>query len=286
MGERAPAWVVPAMRAGYMARGAVYGLIGVLALRAAWSGAPAEGAPGALRELYYQGPGPVVLWAIAGGFFGFAAWGLMAAVMDLDCRGRSAKGIIARVDLAATGLLYLAVGYFVGDIAATGSGGSGDGRERLTAWVLSLPSGGWIVILIGVGFIVAGFWSGYKALSEKYRERLRDSDVVERLDPVCKFGWIGFGVVIAILGGFLIWAGWTLDPSKSGGLEDAFASVRRAAFGRILLGALAVGLIAFAIECFVEAAYRVVPARDGADAPTLAGRIRARAEAERKAAAL
>ena len=35
--------------------------------------------------------------------------------------------------------------------------------------------------------------------------------------------------------------------------------VQQAAFGRILLGLLGIGMICFAIYCLLEAAYRVIP---------------------------
>lgn len=272
----APAWVVPLMRAGYVARGIVFGLIGFLALHAAWIGGYAEGAEAALGSLTDESFGIPLLWAIAAGAFCFAAWSLLATSMDLDCRGTNARGILARIDFAATGLLYAAIGVFVAEMAATGysTGNEEDSREQSTAWLLSLPAGGWIVIGVGAGFIGAGFWFGYKALAGKYRERLRDTPMVEWLDPVCRFGWTAYGVVIVILGGFLIWAGWTLDPSRAGGFAEAFAVVREAVFGRILLLVVGFGFIAFAIECFVEAVYRIVPARHGT-VGTLASRRQA-----------
>ena len=275
MNGPAPAWVVPAMRAGFAARAVVFGLIGWLALRAAWRGGYAQGPEEALRSLTDEQLGEPLLWAIAVGAFGFAIWCLMAAALDLDCRGGDARGIFARLDFAGTGLIYIAIGVFIGQLAATGLGGGGgedEARERGAAWLLSLPAGGWIVIAVGLGFIAAGLWFGYKGLAGKYRERLRDTPMVERLDPVCKFGWTAYGLVIVILGGFLVWAGWTLDPTRAGGFAEAFALVREAVFGRVLLGVLAFGFMAFAIECLVEAAYRVVPARHGLDAPTLATR--------------
>lgn len=274
MNGPARAWVVWAMRAGYLARAVVFGLVGWLALRAAWAGGYAEGPGEALATLTDETLGTPLLWALAGGAFGFAAWCLTAAVLDADCRGRGWAGIFARVDYAGSALLYIVIGTFVGDLARTGfsSGGDEDTRERGTAWLLALPAGGWIVIAVGVAFIAAGLWFGYKGVAGKYRERLRDTDMVDRLDPVCQFGWIAYGTVVVILGGFLIWAGWTLDPSRAGGFGEAFRVVREAAFGRALLAVLAAGFIAFAVECLVEAIYRVVPVRHGRDASTLATR--------------
>lgn len=275
----APAWVVPAMRAGYLARAVVFGLIGFLAVRAAWHGGYAEGPEAALLSVTDDFFGRPLLWAVATGAVGFALWCLTAAILDLDCRGTGASGVFARVDFVATGLLYVVVALFVGQLAWTGiglPGGDEESRERGTAWLLALPGGGWIVIGVGIGFIAAGLWFAYKGLAGRYRERLRDTPLVERLDLVCMSGWTAYGFVIVILGAFLVWAGWTLDPTRAGGFAEAFALVRGAAFGRVALGVLGFGFIAFAIECLVEAAYRIVPARHGTDAPTLAARRRAR----------
>ena len=272
MQPTAPAWVVPVMRAGYLARGIVYGLIGFFAVHAAWLGGHAEGAEEALVALTDESLGIPLLWVIAAGAFCFALWCLLAAAMDLDRRGTGAAGIFARTDFAGTGLLYIVIAVFVGQLAHRGytTGGEEQGREEGTAWLLALPAGGWIVIAIGLGFIAAGLWFGYKAFAGRYRERLRSTPMVERLDAVCRFGWTANGTVIVILGGFLVWAGWTLDPSRAGGFAEAFAIVRQGALGRILLLILGCGFVAFAVECFVEAAFRIVPAYHGADFPTLA----------------
>ena len=262
--------VGPLMRAGYLARAVVYGLIGFLAARAAWMGGPVEGAEEALVSLTDESFGRPLLWAIAGGAFGFALWSVLAAWLDLDRRGRGLWGVFARADFALTGAIYTVIGVLVAQLASSyggAGGGEGEAREEGTAWLLSLPAGGWIVIALGFGFVGAGVWFGYKAFAGRYRERLRRTRMVERLDPVCKFGWSAYGVVIAILGGFLIWAGWTMDPSRAGGFAEAFLLVRNAAFGRVLLLVLAFGFIAFAVECLVEAVYRVVPVRGGAVNP-------------------
>ena len=50
-------------------------------------------------------------------------------------------------------------------------------------------------------------------------------------------------------------------------------AVRAQPFGRIMLGALAIGLVGFAIYCFAEARYRIVPRCASPDTKTLAGRF-------------
>lgn len=279
MNERAPAWVVPVMRAGYGARGVVYILVGGLALLAAWRGGQAEGAEGALSTLSGGGWGSLVLWAVAIGLFCYAVWRWIASWMDLERRGADAKGIIGRLGLVATGVIHASLGIYVVQLAMTGSGGGsgGESQQRWTAWLMSQPFGRWIVVAIGAVVIGAGIYYAWKGIAEKYKERLRWTQTVERLDPVCKLGFVAYGFVIAMVGGFLLWAGWTHDPSEAGGLEQAFATVRQAAFGRVLLGLLGIGVLSFAIENFIEAIYRVVPARAGADVTTLAAHARQQA---------
>lgn len=284
MADQAPAWVVPVMRAGYAARGVVYVLVGFLALRAAWGGGQAEGAQGALASIHDAGWGTLVLWAVAAGLFCYAAWRLIDAWLDLDRHGTDAKGLVARGGLVVTGLLHAALGVYVIHLVMVGgtgaSGGEGEGQERWTAWLLAQPFGRWIVMAIGVAVIGAGAYYAYKGIAGKYKERLRYTRTVERLEVACKAGLIAQGVVVGLVGIFLLWAGWTADPSEAGGLDQAFETVRQAAFGRVLLALLALGMIGFAIENFIEAAFRVVPAHSGAGVATLASRARTSLEAQ------
>ncbi len=283
MPDRAPAWVVPVMRAGYTARGIVYILVGALAMLAAWHGGQAEGTKGALSSLTGKTWGMALLWVIGIGFFCYAAWRVIAAWMDLERHGTEAKGIVARLGMLATAVIHAALGIYVIQLVMGSGGGTDDSQsqEDWTAWLLSQPFGRWIVMAIGLVVIGAGIYYAYKGVAEKYKEHLRWTETVERLDPLCKLGFVAYGLVIAMIGGFLLWAGWTSDPSEAGGLDQAFATVRQAAFGRVLLGVLGLGVIGFAIENFIEAVYRVVPARAGADVTTLATRARMGAARQR-----
>ncbi len=275
MPDRAPAWVVPVMRAGYSARGVVYVLVGALAILAAWRGGRAEGAKGALSSLNGSGWGSALLWVIAIGLFCYAVWRLIAAWMDLERRGSEAKGIFARLGLVATGVIHAALGVYVVQLAARGFGsGGGSSQREWTAWLMSKPFGQWLVVAVGLAVVGAGIYYAWKGIAEKYKEHLRWTRAVERLDWLCKFGFVCYGLVIAIVGCFLVWAGWTHDPSEAGGLQQALSTVHEAAFGQVLLGLLGLGVLGFATENFIEAMYRVVPARAGADITTLAARAR------------
>lgn len=270
MDQAISGWASVAMRAGYVARALFYGLLGFLAAHAAWLGGHAEGAEEALGLLANQTFGTAVLWTMAVGAIGFALWGALAATLDLDRRGRDAMGIFARADYALTAVIYVGLGVLIGQLAWRGYVSGEDGREKSAAWLMSLPAGSWLLLAVGVGFVAAGGWFVWKGFAAKFRERLWCTPTVERLDPFCRFGWMAYGVTVIILGGFLLWAGWTLDASRAGGFAEAFLMVRGLVFGRILLLVLGIGFMAFALECCVEAIYRFIPGPGQAGEPVSA----------------
>ncbi|MDW4499872.1 DUF1206 domain-containing protein [Sulfitobacter sp. D35] len=282
--DDAPGWVIPVMRTGYGARGVTYIILGVLAFLAAWTGGDAEGTREALAKLRDMPFGLIGLWLIALGFFCYAIWRLICAFYDLEDHGTDAKGLIARTGQTVTGLIHAGLGISVVRLAtgsSSESAGDGGGAQSATSWVLSMPFGKWIVIAVGLITIGAGIYYGWKGIAEKYKEHLRCTSLTERLDPVVKAGLIAHGVVIALIGTFLIYAGLNTDPGQAGGIGKAFDTVRSQPYGQFLLGALGIGTVAFAIYCFIEAIYRFVPRLAEPDLTSLAdaaeGRVRAAA---------
>lgn len=276
MSERAPYWVIPVMRTGYGARGAVYLVVGSLALMAAIFGGEAEGTTGALEQLRSQTWGVLALWGIGVGLLCFMVWRVIDAYMDLETYGTGLKGVVARGGQAVTGVIHGALGLWAIAMAlgiGTGSGGS----QSWTAKLLATQYGPWIMGIAGATVVGAGIYYFYKAYSGKYKSHLRRTAVMEKLDPAAKVGLVAHGVAVALIGGFVIYAAVTASPEQAGGLGKAFDTIRSMAFGRILLILLTAGLIAFAVFCFIEAVYRIVPARAGPDVKTLAKK------AERKA---
>ncbi len=278
MSDRAPAWVVPVMRAGYSARGAVYVIVGGLALSAAITGGQAEGTTDAIASLRGQPWGLALMWAIAVGMFGYMIWRLIDAWMDLECKGSDAKGIVARLGQAITGLIHGGIGISVASTAMGGGSGGEDGAQTATQKLMAMPSGPYLVMALGLVVIGAGIYYAHKGIAEKYKRDIRVTDLARKLEPVLKAGLIAQGVVIAVTGALIFYAGMTHDPAQAGGVGTALSEIRSAPYGRILMGAVAAGLIAFGIENFVEAAYRIVPRRSGDDVMTFARRAKLKAE--------
>ncbi|HEY6078966.1 MAG TPA: DUF1206 domain-containing protein, partial [Polyangiaceae bacterium] len=98
------------------------------------------------------------------------------------------------------------------------------------------------------------------AVRAKLDERLNLSSLSSAIrQPVarlCRFGIAARGVVFAITGAFLVYAAATSDPRQAKGFGDSLRALLEAPFGRVLLGSVALGLIAFGVYQLVEARYR------------------------------
>lgn len=262
-------WLKFVARLGYAARGAVYVIIGILALLAALGmGGQTTGPEGALSTLRGQPFGHVLLGAVALGLFGHAMWRFLQSVMDTDRHGHDAKGLAVRAGLFASCLAHLSLALYAASLIRDPSqGGSSEGD--FTRWLMSQPGGQIAVILVGVVTVIAGIaqiWRGFARKYEKYL--VIDETKRKALGPICSVGLIARGVVFGIVGALAIVAGVNTNPEEAKGIDGALQMLQGGAFGRILLGAVALGLIAFAAYSFVLALYRRIET-ENADIPGL-----------------
>ena len=62
-----------------------------------------------------------------------------------------------------------------------GSGGGGAQKEdRATSFALEQPLGRWLVALVGLGFIGAGLFNLYRAVTQRFRKDLKEGRWSER----------------------------------------------------------------------------------------------------------
>jgi len=52
-----------------------------------------------------------------------------------------------------------------------------------------------------------------------------------------------------------MWAAWTHDSNKSGGLDQALHKVLQQPYGHVMLAAVALGFAGYGLFCFVRARY-------------------------------
>ncbi|MGH7517155.1 MAG: DUF1206 domain-containing protein [Gemmatimonadales bacterium] len=251
-------------RAGYLAKGVVYLLIGILALQAAaGAGGSVSGPEGALLTILRQPLGRVLLGLTAVGLSGYAVWRLFCATFDPERHGNATKRLFVRAGYAASAVAHAALALEAARLAL-GMGGTGDRAESWTARLLDAPWGPWLVGAVALGVAGYGVAQIARGLGRKVEERLRLGELPpEQRRLVVRVGRIGHvarGVVFGIIGALLMRAALAHDPRGAGGLGAALQTLERQPYAPVLLGAVAVGLAAYGAYQLVKARYRVIAA--------------------------
>jgi hypothetical protein len=259
--RKASPWLVWFVRAGYAAYGVVYGVVGVLALQAAFGGSgKTTSQEGAFRSILLAPLGRVLLGLIALGLLGYALWRLFQAIFDPDGEGTDARGIASRFDHGLNGAFHLILAFTAGQLILGLGGWGGGSPDDWTARLLAQPLGRWLAGLIGAVIVGAGFYQFYAAYKANFKEELKLHEMSSREKKWARrsgrLAYAARGVVFIVIGVFLIQAALRTDPDQARGLGGALQALAMQPFGPYLLGAVALGLIAYGIFMLVVARYR------------------------------
>ena len=254
-------WVKGLARVGYLAKGIVYIIIGILAFQAAaGSGGATTDSQGALHKIAGQPFGTLLLGLVTIGLIGYAIWRLVQAALDPDNKGSDFKGVFTRLGYAISGLAYSGLALTAFKIITHARSSSGASQQDWTAKLMAQPLGVWLVGLIGAIIIALGLNAFRKAFTAKFREKLNTASMSDAQNKAVtllgRAGYTARGVVLLLIGGFFVQAARADDATRSGGLDKALDTLARQS--PWLLGIVAIGLIAYGCYALVEARYRKI----------------------------
>lgn len=253
-------------RFGYITKGVVYALVGILAALAAIGSGRGKTTTtqGAIVTISEQPFGQILLILIVIGLVGYVIYRFAQAFLDIDHDGTGMKGLFKRVGYAASGITYAALA--AGTVqtlrgnAISVNSHSQNQTADWTAWLMSKPFGEWLVILAGLIVIGVGLIHFYTAFTKKFREEFKSYEMsAEAREWATRFGMFGLaarGVVFCLIGLFLIKAAVDTNPKEAVGLGDALQHLAAQPFGPYLLGIVALGLISYGFYSFINARYR------------------------------
>ncbi|MFF4317742.1 DUF1206 domain-containing protein [Streptomyces sp. NPDC001568] len=249
-------------RCGLVARGVLYVVIGLLALRVAFGeGGQEADRQGALQELAEKPFGIVLIWAVGIGLVGMMLWRLSEAVFG--AAGPDGGKATKRLASAGRTVFYAVVAFSVLSFATGRGGSSGDQQSRdVTAKALDLPAGQWLVGAAGLGIAVAGVVIAVQAARRTFLKHLSMGGVSQGVRKAVTFvgvaGGLARGAVFAAVGGFIVYAAVRYDPAQAKGMDDTLRSFTQTAAGPWLLVAVALGLMLFGVFSWAMARWREV----------------------------
>lgn len=251
-------------RVGFLTKAVLYVIIGVVAIQAAFEGGQAEGTKGVMQMIAEQPFGRFLLGATMVGLFAYALYRAVEAV--LDPWGHRARGhedekkrIARRIGYGVSAAIHASLGIWAASFLWGNGGGSGGGAESWTAKLLAAPGGQFLVGAIGVVVLGFALHQVRKAYEQTFMENFdrghMSRNEVKAARGVGMAGLCARGVVFALMGWFLIRAAVRFDPNQVEGLGGVLRSIATAGYGPWLLGAVALGLLAYGIYCAFMARY-------------------------------
>lgn len=243
-------------RLGYVVRGALYAVMGLLALGIAVgsTGGQTTDLSGALVFLIGNPLGKLVLIVAVVGLTAYALWGFTRAIYDPLRRGSDAGGYAARLGFVTSAVSYAAIVFFALQILVGSGGAAGDSTQKTISSILTHPGGGPLTALIGLVAVVVGLGQFLEAYRATFKADLKGAEMSasERTTAIRlgRFGMFSRGVIFLIIGWFLVQAGIHHDATQVQGFGGAFVFLLGQPFGRVVLGVIALGFVALGLHSF------------------------------------
>ncbi|MEU7731481.1 DUF1206 domain-containing protein [Streptomyces sp. NPDC040724] len=250
-------------RCGLVARGVLYVLVGVLAVRVAFGlGGREADRSGALQELAEKPLGGFLVWTVGIGLVCMMLWRLSEAVFG--AAGPDGDKASKRLASAARTVFYGVVAFSVLSFAAgSGGGRSSDEQSRdVTSKVMDLPGGPWWVGAAGAAVAVGGIVIAVQAARRSFRKQLDMDRMSEGVRKAVEFlgvtGGVARGALFTAAGAFLVYAALHYDPSQAKGVDDTLRAFAETPAGPWLLVLVAAGLVLFGLFSWALAGWRRV----------------------------
>jgi hypothetical protein len=259
-----PSWLEALARVGYVARGALYLIVGATGLLVAVGLAEqARGSADALRLLARLPMGWVLLAAIAVGCIGYSTLSLVAALRAPEepaAEHAAPRRLATRVGDAASGVVYAGLAALAVRLLGDPVNDAGIAGVAWGARVLALPGGramlaGGGVIVLGVAAYLAGR-AVVGPVAERIERRGMRPELARAIVRLARVGTAARAALFAVIGGLLVRAAWRRDATGVGGLGDALDVLDDTAIGPVLVALASAGCVAYGLYQLAKARFR------------------------------
>lgn len=250
-------------RLGWIAKGAVYTLMGGAAISIAQSGgsrsSDEEASPnGALDTVIEQPGGRVVLGVLAVGLALYCVWRILSVAV---IRSNKAEAWLDRIGYTFSAVFYGVLTYVAARAAINGVDPDRDNFvERWSRRAMEWQLGRWLVMAAGIVTLGVGlYFIVKKGIMRSFCDDLTSvsgdqrDDMAERALVVSGVvGWIGRGIVTVLVGFFVTRAAWRFDPDDARGFDAALRRLASTETGTVFVWIAGIGLVVYGIFCLLS----------------------------------
>ncbi len=258
-------------RIGWLAKGFVYVLAGVLSLFVAGRAfstplvprASNEASPtGAIVEVRGMTGGRPLLFTLAIGLSFYCAWRLLTAFLPGDT---DLEAIAMRAGYLVSAVIYGTFAFTALSLAlhpAQSVDGNRNVRD-MTSQVLLRPFGRVIIGLAGVVAFGAGLFRLVKAARHEVVDELKLHGLTPRrlrwTKRLAVIGEAGRGVAVVLIGFFLFRSALKANASEATGLDGALRRLSANPAGRFVVTGVGIGFLLYGLMCLETVTRRKLP---------------------------
>lgn len=258
-------WVERLAKFGYLSKGAVYLLVGALAVMAAADVVkrPA-GTRAAFKTIIAQPFGRFLLASIAVGLVGFILRRFVQMFVEPPTTREEKRTVrvARRIRYGFSGLIHAGIALTALQLMLGLGITNRDGTTWTQDWtifLMALPFGRWLVFFAGLFVIGMGIGQFYLAFTGKFKVNLKLEEMSERAKRwmmLCgRAGYAARGTVFEVIGVFLLQAAWIADASEAQGLSGALQFLEGQPYGAFVLFTVAAGFFAYGVYLIFAAWY-------------------------------
>lgn len=243
---------------GCFATGIIYVAIGVIAilsfLKVREGGADESSL---LALLHDHLVGKVFFWMILTGTACYVVWRIFEAFTDPYAYGRDTKGLAKRTGIAMSTIPDILIVFTAIQVLAGTGNIQLDGRpleqREMVETLLAKSKGDWIIVGIGITVCITALVQFFYGITKGYKERLDMARFSRRFKNTIHYlAWAGYlarGIIVGIIGFFLIKAGFSESAKYVVNTDKAFDfigdQVGHAYFIIVAVGTICYGLFMF-----------------------------------------
>ena len=205
--QKASAAIKTIATIGYVAKGLVYCLVGILAFMAAFElgkGAGNDVDKQSTFSFIEQLPaGKWLLAVVALGLLCYVLWRIIQAFLPGDGDDSKMKTISKKVRYLFSGLAYLLLALFAVRMVLKNEKGGGSSNQQAIKKVMQMDYGQWMIGLLALVIASVGVYQIYYSFSEKYKKHISVASMDQRTCNLLlssgKIGYVARGLVWLVI---------------------------------------------------------------------------------------